>query len=59
MIKASGRNICNYFIGGTEKNHQPGGRDEVIGQKIQGNYFTVSGSLIGEKNQSSALQYQI
>ena len=59
MIKASGRNKCNYFAGGTEKNHQPGGRDEVIGQKIQGNYFTVVGSLIGEKNQDSALQYQL
>ena len=49
MIKASGCNVGNYFAGGTEKSHQPGGRDEVIGYKNQGNYFTVGGSVIGEK----------
>ena len=50
MIKASGCNVGNYFAGGTEKSHQPGGRDEVIGYKNQGNYFTVGGSVIGEKS---------
>ena len=54
MIKASGRNACNYFAGETEKSHQTGGRDEVIGQKNQGNYFTVGSSVIGEKSQGSA-----
>ena len=31
MIKASGYNVGNYFVGGTEMSHQTGGRDEVIG----------------------------
>ena len=55
----SGRNVGNYFAEGTEKSHQTVGRDEVIDQKNKGNYFTFGGSLIGEKNQGSALQYQI
>ena len=59
MIKAWDDNVGNYFVGGTEKSHQPGGKDEVIGQKPQGNYFTIGGSIIGEKTQGSALQYQI
>ena len=54
-----GRNVGNYFTGGTEEINQPGGRDEVIEQKSKDDYFTVGGSLIGEKNQGSALQYQI
>ena len=33
MIKSSGRNVGNYFIGETEEINQPDGRDEVIGQK--------------------------
>ena len=59
MSNASGRNVGNYFTGGTEKSHQPGGRDEVIVLENQGNSFTVGGSLIGEKNQGSVLQYHI
>ena len=59
MIKSSGRNVGNYFIGETEEINQPDGRDEVIGQTSQDDYFTVGGSLIGEKNQGSAVQYQI
>ena len=55
MIKSSGRNVGNYFTGGTEEINQPGGRDEVIEQKSKDDYFTVGGSLIGEKNQGSAL----
>ena len=31
MIKSSGRNVGNYFTGGTDEINQPGGRDEVIG----------------------------
>ena len=54
-----GRNVGNYFTGGTEEINQPGGRDEVIGQKNKDDYFTVGESLIGEKDQGSALQYQI
>ena len=59
MIKVSGRNVGNYIAGGTEKSHQTVGRNEVIGQKNKGNYFTFGGSIIGKKNQDSALQYQI
>ena len=59
MIISSRRNAGNYFTGRKEKIHQPDGRDEVIDQKTRGNYVTVSGSLTGEKNQGSALQYQI
>ena len=56
MSKASGRNVGNYFAGGTDETHQLDGRDEVIIHKNLGNYFTVGGSLIGEKNKGSALQ---
>ena len=58
MIKSSGRNVGNYFTRGTEDINQPDGRDEVIWQKNKDDYFTVGGSLIGGKNQGSALQYQ-
>ena len=58
MIKASGRNVGNYFTGGAEEINQPGGRDEVIGQKNIGDDFMVGDSLISEKNQGSVLQYQ-
>ena len=57
MIKSSGRNVGNYFTEGTEEIHKPCGRNEVIGQKNQGDYFMVGGSLIGEKNQGSAVQH--
>ena len=59
MIKSLGHNVGNYFIGGTEEIHQPDGRDEVIDQTNLGNYFTVGGPLISEKNQGSTLQYQM
>ena len=58
MIKSSWRNVGNYFTGGLEEDYQPGGRDEVIGKKHLGDNFTVGDSLISEKNQGSALQYQ-
>ena len=58
MIKPSGRNVGNYFTGGTEEINQPGGRDEIIGQKNLGDNFTVGDSLNSDKNQGSVLQYQ-
>ena len=59
MIKLSGRNAGNHFTGGAEEINQPGERDEVIWQKNKDDYFTVGDSLIGGKNQGSALQCQI
>ena len=55
MIKSSGRNVGNYYTVGTEGINQHSERDEVIGQTSQDDYFTVGGSLIGEKNQGGAL----
>ena len=44
--------------GGTDEINQPGGKDDFIGQKNLDDYFTVGDSLIRERNQGTALQYQ-
>ena len=39
MIKASGRNVSNYFAGRAEKGHKYSRREDIIGEKKQDSAF--------------------